>query len=112
MEENQKICKIVEEVSYYLLECGINILNIGLKKTVNKVSLIFECSDISPKDIYEINKTLNIKREESFELYGWQLMGQGVMDHDLPVVSALVNYSTYYLKDGKVYFNLVRYENT
>lgn len=110
MEENQKICKILEEFCLYLLEEEIEVLNMSIKRNEKKVSITYECDSLSEETLEELTDIFKVKREESFEVYGWELIGNGDMDHELTLVSSLIDYFTYYLKDGKVYFNLVRYE--
>ncbi len=109
MIENQKICKIIEEFSLYLLEANVNMLDISIKRYENKTSITFICDLID--DINEIIEIFNRKRQQEYELYGWELIGQGDADeHELMLVNNLINYFTYYYKDERIYFNLVRYE--
>lgn len=110
MEENQKICRIVEEFSLFLLENSVDVLNIKIKKLDNKVILIFMCDIINKELLNELVDVFKFKRQEAIEIYGWELIGQGDLDHELNLVSTLINYFTYYIYDDKVYFNLVRYE--
>ncbi len=108
--ENQKICRIIEEFSLYLLEEGNEFLQIRVKKSLNRVSLIFVCDTIDREKLIELEHIFQYKRQQAFELYGWELIGQGDSENELNLVSTLINYYTYYIQDGKVIFNLVRYE--
>lgn len=111
MVENQKICKVIEEFSLYLLEADINTLNISVTKMGNRVSILFICDTIEEELLEELNEIFKIKRQHEFEVYGWELIGQGDAEgHELMLVNNLIDYYTYYIRDGKVYFNLVRYE--
>ena len=107
--ENQKICKIVSEFSIFLLDNDINCLNINIHKTSKKVSLVFECDLVMGEILDEIDRSFKVKRQESLEIYGWELLGCNDTEEDLELASALVNYLTYYHIDGKTRFNLVRY---
>ncbi len=109
VEENQKICKIVSEFSIFLLDNDINCLNINIHKTSKKVSLVFECDLVMGEILDEIDRSFKVKRQESLEIYGWELLGCNDTEEDLELASALVNYLTYYHIDGKTRFNLVRY---
>ena len=110
MEENIKISKILSEFCLYLLENGIDVLSMKVKKNKSRVAFIFEC-DLLPKEILEeLDEIFKFKRQQSYEVYGWELIGHGDMDHELTLVSTLINYFTYYIKDERVFFCLVRYE--
>ncbi len=110
MVENQKICRIIEEFSLYLLEEGNEFLEVKVKKSSHRVSLIFKCDKIEQEKLKELEHIFRHKRQQAFELYGWELIGQGDSENELDLVSTLINYYTYYIWDGKVIFNLVRYE--
>lgn len=110
MQENQKICRIVEEFSLYLLEHDIDVLNITIKKSANRVALNFICDIIEKELLDELVQVFKYKRQEAIEMYGWELIGQGDLDNELQLVSTLINYFTYYIYNDKVCFNLVRYE--
>ena len=111
MLENQKICRVIEEFSLYLLEAEVETLNISVSKSGNRVSILFVCEQIEEEFLDELNEIFKTKRQHEFEVYGWELIGQGDAEgHELMLVNNLVDYFTYYIRDGKVYFNLVRYE--
>ncbi|MDE6241903.1 MAG: hypothetical protein K2M08_05755 [Anaeroplasmataceae bacterium] len=111
MVENQKICRIIEEFSLYLLEAEIPALNISVSKSGKRVSILFVCDKIEEELLNELEEIFKAKRQHEFEVYGWELIGQGDAEgHELMLVNNLVDYFTYYIRDGKVYFNLVRYE--
>lgn len=111
MEENQKICKVMSEFVLYLLEREIGGLNIKLKKTNKKVSIIIECEDIDDDILAEINLGFRRIRQDAIEFYGWELLGCGDTENDLELASSLLDYLTYYRIDGKIRFELVRYED-
>lgn len=110
MQENHKLCKIIEEFSLFLLEEGVSCLEIKLKKEENKTTFIFICEKLSAKALSYLMEEFKIKRQEAIELYGWELIGQGDLDNELSIVSSLLNYMTFYERDNRTYFNLVRYE--
>lgn len=41
MVENQKVCRVIEEFSLYLLEAEVEDLNIKVSKTENRFSILF-----------------------------------------------------------------------
>jgi hypothetical protein len=110
VEENQKIMKIVGEFSIFLLDNGIDCLDIKIRKGKNKVSLIFDCANVTKEMLEEITHSFKVKRQEAIEFYGWELLGCGDTEEDLELASTLVNYLTYYHIEERTRFNLVRYE--
>lgn len=111
MVENQKICRVIEEFSLYLLEANVTTLNISVSRTKKRDSILFVCDTIDNELIEELDEIFKKKRQHEFEVYGWELIGQGDAEgHELMLVNNLVDYFTYYIRDGRVYFNLVRYE--
>ena len=44
MLENQKICRIIEEFSLYLLETDLSVLDIKIRKTERKTIISFICN--------------------------------------------------------------------
>ncbi len=111
MVENQKVCRVIEEFSLYLLEANVEDLSIKVSKTNCRVSILFVCKVIEEELLAELDEIFKRKRQHEFEVYGWELIGQGDAEgHELMLVNNLVDYFTYYISNGKVYFNLVRYE--
>ena len=111
MVENQKICRVIEEFSLYLLEANVEDLNIKISKTERRFSILFICKLIDEDFLEELDEIFKQKRQHEFEVYGWELIGQGDAEgHELALVNNLIDYFTYYISNGKVYFNLVRYE--
>ncbi len=112
MQENQKVSKIIEEVTLFFLEQGASDLNIRIKKERLKVSLIFDCKDITQASLEQIRKGFKQKRQQYAELYGWELLGQGDLDHEWELISTLIDYCSYFFKEERFYLNLVRYEKS
>ena len=111
MVENQKVCRVIEEFSLYLLEAEVEDLNIKVSKTENRFSILFSCQKIADNLLEELDEIFKRKRQHEFEIYGWELIGQGDAEgHVLALVNDLIDYFTYYISHGNVYFNLVRYE--
>ncbi len=110
MVENQKICRIIEEFSLYLMEKEAKEVTIKVKQSENKTSIYFDCSLFDFKYIKELEEIFKHKRQKEFEIYGWELIGQGDADNELVLVSNLINHFMYYIKDERIYFDLVRYE--
>lgn len=110
MQRNQKICKIIEELSLYLMDMGIYNLNIDIKQDDDKDVLTFsfnECND-EVKDF--ILSKIKGERDIEIEEYGWELMGEGASDDDLGIINALVDEINYDDNDNKTIIRMIRYE--
>ena len=111
MLENQKICRIIEEFSLYLLETDLSVLDIKIRKTERKTIISFICNALDDIYLDELEHIFQHKRREEFEVYGWELIGQGdAEEHELMLVNNLIDFHSCYSQDEKIYFNLVRYE--
>lgn len=111
MEENVKISKIASEFTLYLLDLGISFLDMKIIKKEKEVRFLFQCDWIEEKILKDMTSHLKKKRERSFELYGWELIGQADSDDELGLIGNLLDDFNYQVMDGKVQFELVRYEN-
>lgn len=110
MEENQKISKIISEFCAYLLYLGKNIIEMEIKKEKEQTILSFFC-DIIEEDILEnMKQKLSKKRDASFELYGWELIGGTDSDEELSLIGNLINEFSYEIREERVLFKMVRYE--
>lgn len=110
MEENQKISKIISEFNLFLLDLGINKIEIDVQKQENQTILSFSCEAISENILKEMSTKLSKKRDSSFELYGWELIGQADSDEELGLIGSLVDEFSYQQTEERVYFKMVRYE--
>lgn len=110
MQRNQKVCKLVEEFSLYILENHSYNLNIDIKEEEKKTIITFT-TELLTDEIYEfLSEKLRPERLYEIEEYGWELMGEGASDDDLGIISALINEITYENKDDKTIIRMVRYE--
>lgn len=111
MEENVKISKIASEFTLYLLDLGLTLIDMKIVKKEKEVRFLFQCDWIEEKILKEIESHLKKKRERSFEVYGWELIGQADSDDELGLIGNLLDHFSYQIIDRKVQFELVRYEN-
>lgn len=111
MEENVKISKIASEFSLYLLNLGMESIEMQLQKKDKEVVLIFECDYLEESVLKEMVHHLKKKRDQAFEIYGWELIGQADSDNELGLIGNLIDDFKYQIKDRKVIFELIRYEN-
>lgn len=110
MQKNQKICKIIEELSLYILENSSSNLNIDIQQKNNQTILTFimdKCQD----NIKEfILSKIKGERDKEIEEYGWELMGEGASDDDLGIINCLVDDISYVESGDKSIVRMVRNE--
>lgn len=110
MQRNQKICKIVEEMSLYILENSSSNLNIDIRQSEHQTVLTFvmdKCSE-AVKD-FMLGK-IKGERDKEIEEYGWELMGEGASDDDLGIINCLIDEISYEERGDKSVVRMVRNE--
>ena len=110
MHENQKICKIISEISLYILENVSGNLNVDVKELGEEVIITFVTDLIDPETKNFLMSQLSADRNIEIEEYGWELMGEGDSDDDLELVGNLINELSIQEENGKTVITLVRYE--
>lgn len=110
MQRNQKICKIIEELSLYLMDCGIYDLNIDIKQDDERDVLTFSFNETNDEVKDFILSKIKGERDIEIEEYGWELMGEGASDDDLGIINALVDEIDYNDSDNKTIIRMIRYE--
>ncbi|MBQ3253479.1 MAG: hypothetical protein IJA65_02895 [Acholeplasmatales bacterium] len=110
MQENQKICKIISEISLYILENVSGNLNVDVKELGEEVIITFVTDLIDPETKNFLMSQLSADRNIEIEEYGWELMGEGDSDDDLELVGNLINELSIQEENGKTVITLVRYE--
>ena len=110
MQRNQKICKIIEELSLYLMDCGIYDLNIDIKQDDERDVLTFSFNETNDEVKDFILSKIKGERDIEIEEYGWELMGEGASDDDLGIINALVDEIDYNDSDNKTVIRMIRYE--
>ena len=110
MQRNQKICRLIEEFSLYILENHSSSINIDIKEENKKDIITFTTEVLSPKVESFLKENIVPKRLCEVEEYGWELMGEGASDDDFKIVSALINEISFEIRDNKSVIKMVRYE--
>jgi hypothetical protein len=91
VQRNNKICKIVEEMSLFLMDNGYYDISIDIKRE-DIESIITFTTDILDEEVSEyIIEKLSEPREEEVEEYSWMLMGEGSSADDLDIIGNLVD---------------------
>lgn len=110
MQENQKICKIVNELTLYILENVSGNINVDIKELADEV-IITIVTDLLDEETKEfLSNQLSADRNFEIEEYGWELMGEGDSDDDLELIGNLINEVSITEENGKSVITLIRYE--
>lgn len=110
MQKNQKICKIIEEFSLFILENSSGGINIDIAQQNEKTIITFIMNKCDEKIKSFILEKIKGERDKEIEEYGWELMGEGASDDDFGIINALVDEIEYRETDDKTVVRLVRYE--
>lgn len=92
LHEKKKICKLIDELSLFLLRDDKKNMNISLsyKDEETKIEIIVD--KLSEKVKKYMLESINLKREFEVEEYGWELMGESDKSNDLEMVGLLIDY--------------------
>ena len=111
MQRNSKICKIVEEMSLFLMDNGYYNLSIDIKRE-DKESIITFITDELDIEVNEyIVEKLSEPREEEVEEYSWMLMGEGSAADDLDIIGLLVDKVSIKNENNKSIIEVIRDES-
>ncbi len=110
MQKNQKICKIIEELSLYILENSSSNLNIDIQQKNNQTILTFIMDKCQAHIKEFILSKIKGERDKEIEEYGWELMGEGASDDDLGIINCLVDEISYVESGDKSIVRMVRNE--
>ena len=108
MQENHKICKIISELTLYILEHISGNINIDIKEENNKYIIKIVTDEFNEESLKFIKKRLVADRNYSIEEYGWELVGEGDSDDDLELIGSLVDEASIINEDNKTIIMLVR----
>ena len=110
MLNKEKISKIIEEYSLFIMVNHGYDLNIDIKNIDKKIYLTFESSRLDDEVLDFIVNAIECKRDEEIEEYGWELMGEGASDDDLDIVGSLIDEFEYEQLENKTIVRMIRYE--
>lgn len=111
MQNKQKICKIIEEFSLFILEKGVKNINIDIKRNSEQSSLVFTCDKLDEETKAFILDRITNGRIFEVEQYGWELIGEGAAGDDLDMINALIDRVSYDEVDDKSVIRMVRDES-
>lgn len=110
MQKNQKICKIIEEFSLFILENTSGGINIDIAKGEGQSIITFTMEKCDEEIKSFILEKIKGERDKEIEEYGWELMGEGASDDDFGIINALVDEIEYRETEDKTVVRLVRHE--
>lgn len=111
MQRNSIVCKIIEEVSEYLMKKEYYDIDIKIRFTEKESTVIFTTDKIEDELLLQMKKRLTVERREEIEEYCWELIGEGnVSKQDLTLIGAITDEAQIYDEGNKTILRLVRYE--
>lgn len=108
MQENHKICKIISELTLYILEHISGNINVDIKEESNKNIIKIVTDEFDNKSLEFIKSKLVADRNYSIEEYGWELVGEGDSDDDIELIGSLIDEAQIENADGKTIITLIR----
>lgn len=111
MKRSSIICKIIEEISQYLMKKGYFDIDISIRQTEKDSVIVISTDKIDDELLSEIMSRLKVKRRLEMEEYCWELMGEGIASQqDLNLVGLSTDEVEIEEKDNKTIMRLTRYE--
>jgi hypothetical protein len=110
VQRNNKICKIVEEMSLFLMDNGYHSFNIDIKQDEDMSKITFTTEELDKEVEEYIIEKLSEPREEEVEEYSWMLMGEGSAADDLDIIGMLVDRVTIRNENNKSIVEVIRDE--
>lgn len=108
--ENKKVCRIVDELTTWLLQEDTNEIDLKIKKCEDRtlIRLVDYGTHLTDEDIEEISRTLNCQRQHEVEEYYWQLAGESDCDQELLLLGAMIDEAIVRKEDGNLILELTR----
>ncbi len=103
-KEEEKIAKIIGEMTHFLLKHQINEFDIQVIKHNASIDLVFEIESLHNDLLLTLKEKLKYGRDEEIEAYGWTLMG----NTDLEIAPRLLDNVVFEKKDSQTIIKLVR----
>lgn len=94
IHEYKKDCKIIDEITLYLMKNGYLKLSVDIEFKDNTLTFVIKTDKCREKVIQTIDKQINVPRELEVEEYGWELMGESDAQSELCLVGLLIDYVT------------------
>ena len=108
MQENHKICRIISELTLFILEHISGNINVDIKEEQNKYIIKIVTDEFNLESLNFIKKRLIADRNYSIEEYGWELVGEGDSDDDLELIGSRVDEASIIHENGRTIITLVR----
>lgn len=106
-KEEEKIAKIIGEMTHYLLKHHITTFDVSVNQQVSSVHLIFTIESLSDDTLKDVKDKLKYGRDEEIETYGWTLMG----NTDLEIAPRLLDHVEFELRGSKTMIKLIRHKH-
>ncbi|MDY0338965.1 MAG: hypothetical protein WC245_09070 [Bacteroidales bacterium] len=103
-KEEEKIAKIVGEMTHYLLKHNIQLFDVKVHHHEESYVIIFQIESIDQEILIDLKDKMKYGRDEEIEAYGWTLMG----NTDLEIAPRLLDNVVFEQKDQMTIIKLIR----
>lgn len=103
-KEEEKIAKIVGEMTHYLLKHNIQLFDVKVHHHEESHTIIFQIESINQEILIDLKDKMKYGRDEEIEAYGWTLMG----NTDLEIAPRLLDNVVFEQKDQMTIIKLIR----
>lgn len=91
IHEYKKDCKIIDEITLFLMKNGYLKLNIDIDFNDDAFVFVIKTTKCDEEIINTIEEEMNVPREHEIEEYGWELMGESDAQSELGLVGRLID---------------------
>ncbi|TCK92892.1 hypothetical protein EDC19_2048 [Natranaerovirga hydrolytica] len=107
---NKRVCKIIDELTTFLLFVGATDININVKNR-EKEYLIFINSDFerkNEKQIQKLIKGITSPKQEEIEEYYWELTGESDVSGEFNLVGIMIDKAEVKVEGNHISIELMR----
>ena len=102
--KEEKIAKIVGEMTHYLLKHNIQLFDVKVHHHEESYVIIFQIESIDQEILIDLKDKMKYGRDQEIEAYGWTLMG----NTDLEIAPRLLDNVIFEQKDQMTIIKLIR----
>ncbi len=111
--EIKKICKIVDEMTTFLLRDDTDTVDFRIKKMDDRtiISIVDYNTRYTKKEVDDLIECFNVQRQREVEEYYWQLVGESDDELELTIIGVMIDSATVEIKHNNMYIELVRMQS-
>ncbi|TCK90503.1 hypothetical protein EDC19_2272 [Natranaerovirga hydrolytica] len=107
---NKRVCKIIHELTYFLLMLGATNLNVNVehRKDEYKITIKSNFNKKEQRYIDKLIKGVTAPRQEEIEEYYWELAGETDLESELNLIGIMINEANVEVNDDLIEIELYR----